>query len=94
MALSAKASDYDYTIHDANGVAGVKDGKQYPISKEDWERENPHREHRDSVCTECNFVRDKETLLTFLVPREQKEQATSKPLFVGNFTMPGWTGHS
>ena len=94
MALSAKASDYDHTIHDINGIVGVKDGVKYPINKEDWNRENPHKEHRDSECRECSFVNDVETLFAFLVSREQKQQATSKPLFVGKFTMPGWSGHS
>ena len=94
MALGAKASNYDYAIHDVNGVVGVKDNVKYPISKEDWKRENPHREHKDRGCTECTFVQDARTLLTFMVSREQKEKATSKPLFVGSFTMLGWTGHS
>lgn len=51
------------------------------------------KEHKDSGCAECNFVQDKETLFIFLVPRELKEKATSKPLFFGKFTMTGWTGH-
>lgn len=94
MAFSAKASDYDYTIHDAEGVVGVKDGVKHKISKKDWDRENPHIEHRNSGCTECTFVQDKETLFVFIVPRDLKEKATNDPLFFGKFTMPGWTGHS
>ncbi len=94
MALNAKASNYDYTIHDANGVVGVKDDVKYPISKEDWDRENPHIEHKDSVCTECTYVPDQTTLFTYFVTREDKENATVKPKLCGKFTMPGWVGHS
>lgn len=50
MDLSAKASDYDYTVRDADGIVGVKDGVKYPISKEDWGRENPsHRTSRQRM---------------------------------------------
>ena len=45
-------------------------------------------------CSDCTFVRDKDTLFIFLVPNNLKEQATSKPFFFGKFTMMGWTGHS
>lgn len=45
-------------------------------------------------CSDCTFVRDKETLFIFLVPRDLKEKATNKPLFLGKFTMMGWVGHS
>lgn len=93
MGFSAKASDYDFTIHDANGVVGVKDGVEHIIKKDDWDRENPHIEHRDSGCTECRFVQDKETIFIYLVSRDIKDKVTNKPLLVGKFTMTGWTGH-
>lgn len=51
-------------------------------------------EHKDSGCTECNFVQDRETLFVFLVPRELKEEAIFKPMFFGKFNLPGWTGHN
>ncbi len=94
MTFSAKANDCDYTIHDAQGVTVVKDGVKHIISKEDWDRENPHIEHRNSGCNECNFVQDKETLFTFIVPREAKQRATEEPKDCGVFTMTGWVGHS
>ena len=45
-------------------------------------------------CSDCMFVPDSDTLLTFFVPRELRNSAGKKPLFVGKFTMPGWAGHS
>ena len=84
--------DFEYTIHDAKGIRGVKDGKEYPITEEEYRRKNPY--HRDVRCTECNFVQDKETLLLWVISREAKEKATTEPSFIGKFTMPDWTGHS
>lgn len=92
--LGAKGTHYDYTVHDRKGIIGVKDGVEYPISKEDWERENPRVDHKDTNCTECSFVSDADTLFMFNITREQKERASHNPEFVGKFTMPGWTGHS
>ena len=45
-------------------------------------------------CPECRFVPDAGNLLAFLVPKEEREKANQKPVFVGKFTMPGWSGHS
>ncbi len=92
MAFGDSPSDYDYTIWDTNGKRGMKDGKEYPISEERWLLW--HKDHKDSGCTECNFVQDKETLFVYLVSRDLKEKATFKPLFFRKFTMTGWTGHS
>ncbi len=81
-----------YYIFDSKGCRKVVDGKEYPITEEEYRRENPY--HKDVGCTECSFVQDKETLLTFLIPRELKAKATNMPLLVGKFTMPEWTGHN
>ena len=89
---SLSISDYDYTVVDSRGIRGVKDGKEFPITEEEYRRKNPY--HKDIGCTECSFVQDKETLLLWVISREAKEKATSKPSFIGKFTMPDWTGHS
>ncbi len=86
---SDKGHAYDYLITDSRGTRKVIDGVEYPATEDDLPKE-----HKNSGCTDCNFVQDKETLFTFLVPRDLKHKATNKPLFVEKFTMPGWTGHS
>jgi len=83
---------FDYTVVDSRGIRGVKDGKEFPITEEEYRRKNPY--HKDIGCTECSFVQDKETLLLWVISREAKEKATSKPSFIGKFTMPDWTGHN
>jgi hypothetical protein len=45
-------------------------------------------------CSQCSFVPDAGTLLTYVVSREQRASAGRKPVFVGMFTMGGWVGHS
>ncbi len=92
MAFGAGSTDYDYTIFVKNGHRGVKDGKEFPISEEEWQRTHP--EHRNVDCKECTFVADAETLLTFFVPRQTRAKANTNPVFVGKFTMAHWTGHS
>lgn len=92
MSPVAGSPDYDYTIMDKNGIRGVKDGKEFPISEEEWQRMHP--EHRNMDCKECIFVADAETLLTFFVDRKLREKAGAKPVFVGKFTMARWSGHS
>ncbi len=83
---------FDYTVIDSKGIRGVKDGKETPISAEEWEKAHP--EHRNTGCKECTFVPDTGTLLAFNVPKEVRDKANQKPKFVGKFTMPNWTGHS
>lgn len=86
-------SDYDYVIYDSDGRRGVKDGKEYPITEEEWRKAHP--EHKNSGCKECSFVSDKETIFTYFVNRELKtSQTIDKPIFVGKFYFPKWTGHS
>src|SRR3989344_3536441 len=92
MESDLNLNDFEYTISDSDGFRGVKDGKEYPITEEEWQRIHP--EHRNTECKECAFVQDVQTLLTFMVPREKKEQVGSRPEFVGKFTMLNWTGHS
>jgi hypothetical protein len=92
MSPVASVNDFDYTILDQNGRRGVKGGKEFPISEAEWQRAHP--EHKNSGCKECSFVQDKETLLLWVISRETKEKATTKPFFVGKFTMPDWIGHS
>ncbi len=84
--------DYDYTVHDDKGVRGFKDEEELPISRENWG--NSRQYHSDSGCMECSFVQDTKTLFVFMVPREKRNSAGTKPEFVGKFTMPGWAGHS
>ncbi len=72
-------------------LGGVKDGKEYPITEEEWQRIHP--EHRNTECKECIFVKDAKTLLSSIIPREKKEKVGNKPEFIGKFTMPNWTGH-
>ena len=86
-----------YTIFDSTGITRVetdKDGtkKEYKITEDEWRKAHP--EHRNSGCQDCKFVQDRETLFIYFIPREAKEKAGSNPEFVGNFTMPGWTGHA
>ena len=83
---------YDHVIMDSEGIKGFKDGKEYPISEEDWKKAHP--EHRYSGCKECAFASDIAQLFAFNVSREVREKATKEPKFVGKFTMSGWTGHS
>lgn len=45
-------------------------------------------------CSECTFVPDADTLLTFCVSRELRNSVSHEPVFVGKFTMNGWVGHS
>lgn len=92
MSSVSNCLDYDYIVLDSKGRRGVKDGKEYPITEEDWQRAHP--EHRNTECKECTFVPDAETLLTFHVSREVRGTASDQPEFVGKFTMPGWSGHS
>lgn len=84
--------DFDYTIIDPKGIKGMKDGMEYPITEDEWQKAHP--EHKDTGCTECTFVQDQETLFTFFVARELKEKVGKRPVFVGKFTMPKWVGHS
>lgn len=92
MDSSPNLDDFEYTVHGPNGIKGVKNGKEFPISEEDWRRTHPF--HKDSGCTECTYVQDKESLFVFLVSRELKKRVTTKPGFVGLFCMSGWVGHS
>ncbi|MBI2674197.1 MAG: hypothetical protein HYX22_00455 [Candidatus Yanofskybacteria bacterium] len=86
-------NDFEYTVHDFNGIVGVdKEGNKHPISEEEWQKAHP--EHKNIECKECAFVQDGESLFTFFVSRDLKEKATEKPVFVGKFTMPNWIGHS
>lgn len=89
---SSPNQNHDYTIFDSKGIRMVKNGVEYPITEEEWRKLHP--QHKDIGCTSCKFVQDKETLLLYIIPREFRAKATEKPLFVGLFTMPGWTGHS
>lgn len=84
--------DFEYFVSDSNGRKGFKDGKEYPISEEDWQKANP--KHRDIECVECTFVSDKETLFLHNISREDKENVDEEPKFVGKFNMFGWIGHS
>lgn len=79
-------------IVDSKGRRVIRGGKEHPLSDEDFRKLYPV--HKDSGCQDCIFVQDKQTLLTFIVPRQLKTGATKRPSFVGMFTMPGWTGHS
>ncbi len=88
----ASRQDYDYTITDADGHIGVKDGKKYPITDEEWQKAYP--EHRNTDCKECTFVLDVETILAFHVPKNERDKAIPEPKFIGKFTMSGWSGHS
>ncbi|OGN01906.1 MAG: hypothetical protein A3I26_02800 [Candidatus Yanofskybacteria bacterium RIFCSPLOWO2_02_FULL_43_10] len=45
-------------------------------------------------CSDCTFVADAGNLLTYFVPREKRDSAGNKPVFVGKFTMTDWAGHS
>lgn len=42
-------------------------------------------------CPECSFVNDRESIL---LPFELRQNISSKPVFLGLFTLPGWSGHS
>lgn len=79
-------------IYNSNGRRIIRGGKEYPLSDEELNKLYPV--HKDSGCQDCSFVQDKQTLFTFIVPRELKERATKRPSFVGMFTMPDWAGHS
>ena len=83
---------HEYVMFDSKGITGFKDGKEFPISEEDYKKAHP--EHRNTDCKECTFVSDAEALLTYNVGREQRASANHRPLFVGMFTMPRWSGHS
>lgn len=92
MGASSTLPVYDHVVMDSKGIRGVKDGKEFPISEEDWKKAHP--EHRNTECKECTFVQDMATLLAFMVPKEVREMATEEPKDCGVFTMPGWSGHS
>lgn len=85
-------NDFDHVIHDSDGIRGVRNGKESPISEEEWKRANP--EHKDVGCTQCTFAKDREYMLDNLVSKEQKDKADKgRVVSVGKFTMPGWSGH-
>src|SRR3989344_1007449 len=42
-------------------------------------------------CSECTSVANKESIF---VAREQRKKAARKPICIGKFTMPGWSGLS
>ncbi len=42
-------------------------------------------------CSDCKFAPDSGAILTFFVPRELRDLAGNKPVFVGKFTMGGCT---
>ena len=90
--LDKPSLDFEYTIHDASGIRGIKEGKEYPISREEWRIMRP--EHKTTGCKECEFVRNIEILLVYVISRDMREKARAEPKFVGKFTMPDWTGHS
>lgn len=47
-------SDFEYILFDSkNGIRGVKNGREFPISEEEWSKMNPP--HR---CSACKFVAD------------------------------------
>lgn len=92
MGLTPDLKDFDHTIHDSRGIVGVKDGIEYPVSKEEWQKAHP--EHRNTDCKECTFALDAASILSFHVPKEVRDKANHEPKFIGKFTMPGWTGHS
>lgn len=89
MSSGEAVRDYDYLITDSNGTRKVKNGVEYPAGEDDLPKE-----HKNSGCTECTFVSDKETILVFKVDRQLKKTVNHIPIFVGNFTMPQWVGHS
>ncbi len=84
--------DFEYTFFREGNFFGVKDGKTYPVKKEEWDKAHP--KHADVGCMECSFVPDIETLLIFMVPREKRERAGRYPEFIGQFTMSDWAGHA
>lgn len=89
---SKNLDDFDHVIHNSDGIRGVKDGKELPISEDDWRRMRP--EHRDAGCTKCIFANDLEDMLDNLVSKKQKDKADKgKVVSVGKFTMPDWSGH-
>lgn len=92
MSSEGISEDFDYTVSDSRGTRGVKDGQEYPIDPETWRKR--HQNHKDTGCKECEFVRDKETILTFLANKEVRNSAGKNPVCLGKFTMPGWTGHA
>lgn len=92
MASNSGLPAYDYVGFDSRGITGFKDGKEFPISEEDWKKAHP--EHRNTECKECTFVLDASTILSFHIPKEVRDKANHEPKFVGKFTMSGCTGHS
>ncbi|MEX2090540.1 MAG: hypothetical protein WD989_00175 [Candidatus Paceibacterota bacterium] len=84
--------EFDHIVFDSRGIRGVKDGKEYSISEEEYRTMRP--EHRNVGCGKCSFVQDKGTLFAFFVDRKEKAIANEKPKFVGFFTLPNWVGHS
>ena len=61
------------------------------LTKEEYDKIYP--KHKDTDCKECTFVQDKETILTFFVDRESRENVGADPKLVGSFCLPGFTGH-
>jgi len=93
MFFSAKADDYDYTVHNSSGIVGIdKEGKRHLISEEEYQKAHP--EHSTVGCKECIFVSDKQNIFVFNIDRQLKQTAGYDPVFVGKFTMPRWVGHS
>lgn len=95
MALGLK--NISYTVFEDGKIKDVKydkDGNktEVEITEEEHRKRNP--EHRNSGCKQCIFTPSLKDLLLYTISLEQRQDATTKPHYIGRFHMPGWTGHS
>jgi len=102
MNSNTDCPDFDHLLYEHGQVFRVKNGVKSPASEGDLPKE-----HKDSGCTECTFVANRESIY---VSPPQVEQCTPAPkeflktclgLFnpedkiieLGNFTFPKLPGH-
>lgn len=83
--------DFEYTILDHKGRRGIKDGKEYLITEEEYRKNNPF--HKDTDCKECIFAPTDEDIILYYVPRELKESIGTDPVFIGKFCLPFMLSH-
>ena len=71
-------------IFDSNGRRIIRGGKEYPLSEEEYKALNP--EHSATACKKCTFAQSKDKILEAWI-------GVPKNYYLGQFTMPGFTGH-
>jgi len=91
MVTDIDLPEVDYTIHDIEGITGVKGDRKFPITEEQWRRMHP--EHKTTGCAKCRFAENYDGIVNLVSDKSRRRALRGKVVSIGLFTMPNWIGH-